>query len=154
MGNNYNTMSQKQDYSNHVRYYPPHHFVFYPVMITAISFCASQVVIGNEEHRLIWGMAAFGFVCLTWLAWMLRQHYALVLQNRIVVLELRYRYLAITGRRFEPLEAQLSDGQLYALRFAPDEELPQLVQKALAENLPPDAIKRSVKNWKADIRRV
>jgi Zn-dependent protease with chaperone function len=143
-----------QNYSNHVRYYPPHHFVFYPVMITAISICVSQVFIGNPEHRLLWGMGAFGFICLTWLAWMLRQHYALVLQNRIVVLELRYRYLAITGNRFEPFEERLTYGQLYALRFAPDDELPQLVKKALEENTTPDEIKRSVKNWKADLRRV
>ncbi|KOS06251.1 hypothetical protein AM493_09565 [Flavobacterium akiainvivens] len=147
-------MPQKQDYGNHVRYYPPHHFVFYPVMMCAISFCVSQVFISNPEHKLLWIVAAFGFVCLTWLAWMLRQHYALVLQNRIVVLELRYRYLAITGERFEPLEALLSDGQLYALRFAPDEELPQLAQKAVTEKLAPDEIKRQVKNWKADLRRV
>jgi Zn-dependent protease with chaperone function len=147
-------MPQKQDYSNHVRYYPPHHFVFYPVMITAISFCTAQVFTGNPEHKLLWAAAAFGFVCLTWLAWMLRQHYALVLQNRIVVLELRYRYFASTGQRFEPLEQQLTSGQLYALRFAPDEELPELAQKAISQNLAPDAIKRSVKNWKADLRRV
>lgn len=147
-------MPQKQDYGNHVRYYPPHHFVFYPVMITAISFCVSQVFIGNPQHMLLWIVAAFGFVCLTWLAFMLRQHYALVLQNRIVVLELRYRYFATTSQRFEPLEQQLTEGQLYALRFAPDDELPELAQKAVNENLAPDAIKRSVKNWKADLRRV
>lgn len=95
-----------------------------------------------------------GFVCLTWVAFMLRQHYALTLQNRIVLLELRYRYLAVTGKRFEPAEAKLSDGQLFALRFAPDEELEQLVQWALNENLKGDEIKKSVKNWKADNRRV
>lgn len=146
-------MPKKQDYSNHIRYYPPHHFVFYPVMLAAISFCITQIVIGTESP-LLWGVAAFGFACLTWLAWMLRQHYALVLQNRIVVQELRYRYLAITGERFEPFEALLTDGQLYALRFAPDAELPELVKRTVNENLSPTAIKRSVKNWKADLRRV
>ncbi len=147
-------MAATQDYNNHIRYYPPHHFVFYPVMITAIGFCLSRAFMGNPDQLVLWLVATFGFICLTWLAWMLRQHYALVLQNRIVALELRYRYLATTGQRFEPYEAQFTDGQLYALRFAPDDELPDMVKKALSENLAPDAIKRSVKNWKADLRRV
>jgi len=95
-----------------------------------------------------------GFAGLTWLAWMLRQHYALTLQNRTVLLELRYRYLATTGQRFEPLEAELTDGQLFALRFAQDAALAALARKAIADNLSGDAIKKSIKDWKADERRV
>jgi hypothetical protein len=49
---------------------------------------------------------------------MLRQHYALTLQNRIVTPELRYRYLASNRERFEKFENQLNDDQLFALRFA------------------------------------
>lgn len=85
---------------------------------------------------------------------MLRQHYALTLQNRLVLAELRYRYLATTGKRLEPLEENLTEGQLFALRFAPDDELEALTQRAIAENLTPDAIKRSIQNWRADLRRV
>ena len=48
---------------------------------------------------------------------MLRQHYALTLQNRIVIGEMRYRYFVVTGRRLEPLEEKLSEGQLFALRL-------------------------------------
>jgi hypothetical protein len=122
-------------------------------MLALMGWCACNAWC-NEQNRTLWITIGIGFACLTWLAWMLRQHYALVLQNRIVVLELRYRYLAITAQRFEPLEEQLTEGQLYALRFAPDEELPDLAQKAVAENLPAGAIKKSIKNWKADHRRV
>lgn len=85
---------------------------------------------------------------------MLRQHYALTLQDRIVLLELRYRYFATTSQRLEPYEDKLSKSQLFALRFAPDEELDNLLQKAIAEKLSADEIKRSVKNWKADSQRV
>ena len=35
---------------------------------------------------------------------MLRQHYALTLQNRIIRLELRYRYFTLTGKRFEEID--------------------------------------------------
>ena len=89
-----------------------------------------------------------------WLSFMLRQHYGKTLQDRLVILELRYRYFALTGERLEPLETQLSDSQLFALRFAPDEELPALIRRAIDEKLSGDAIKRAVKNWKPDYRRI
>ncbi len=96
--------------------------------------------------------AIFGI--LGWLSFMLRQHYALTNQNRTVRLEMRLRYYQLTGKRLEPIEEQLSFGQLAALRFASDDELPALVQKALSEHMTADAIKRSIKNWVADDMRV
>ena len=85
---------------------------------------------------------------------MLRQHYAMVLQNRIVRQELRYRYFVITGTRFEVMENLLNDSQLFALRFASDAELPNLVQKAVAEKMTGDAIKKSIVNWLPDNHRI
>jgi hypothetical protein len=147
-------MAQPQGYSNHIRFYPPHHYVFYPVMMAAIAFCSWRAYNSQGENRLLWLAVEAGFVCLTWLGWMLRQHYALTLQDRIVLLELRYRYFATTGQRFEPLEEKLTAAQLFALRFVPDEDFAALAQKAIAENLSGDAIKKSITNWKADLRRV
>jgi hypothetical protein len=142
---------KKQDYSNHVRYYPAHHFVFYPIiiafLITSISFAI------KENNNLWWVMSGIIFL-LGWLSFMMRQHYALILQNRIVRLEMRYRYFRLTQNAFEPVEMKLSFGQLAALRFASDDELPALVQKTLAENLSPTAIKKSIVNWLPDHMRV
>ena len=44
--------------------------------------------------------------------------------------------------------------QIIGLRFASDEEFPNLAKKAVAENLSEKAIKKSVKNWKGDYYRV
>ena len=85
---------------------------------------------------------------------MLRQHYALDNQNRIVRLEMRLRYFQLTGKRFEPLEQQLSFGQIAALRFASDEELLPLTDRTLKENLSAKQIKQSVTNWQGDYMRV
>ena len=85
---------------------------------------------------------------------MLRQHYVLTLQNRIVRLELRYRYFSIIGKRLEYFENQLNDNQLFALLFAPDNELLGLIQKALSENLSGTAIKKAINHWKGDYERV
>jgi hypothetical protein len=85
---------------------------------------------------------------------MLRQHYALTLQNRIVRLELRYRYFTLTGKRFEEFEHKLKEEQLFALRFAPDEELIGLTERTLKENLSAVAIKKAIIHWKGDYERV
>lgn len=85
---------------------------------------------------------------------MLRQHYALILQNRIVRLELRYRYFTLTSKRLEEFEYRLTDDQIFALRFAPDDELVLLIEDALRNNLSGDAIKKAIVHWKADYNRV
>ena len=86
----------KQNYNNHIRYYPPHHFVFYPVMFVLIGFTAYKLW-QDTHQRLIWAILLLLAVIITWLAWMLRQHYALTLQNRLILAELRYRYYILTG---------------------------------------------------------
>jgi hypothetical protein len=45
-------------------------------------------------------------------------------------------------------------GQVIALRFAPDEELEALVNRAVNENLSPTDIKKAIKNWKGDYHRI
>jgi hypothetical protein len=69
------------------------------------------------------------------------------LQDRIIRLEMRLR-LAALGR--EQDMTRLSTRQLVALRFASDAELTTLIDRALAENLTPDQIKRGVTQWQAD----
>lgn len=142
----------EQNFKNHIRYYAPHHFIFYPVMLLVMGFCVGRSL--DNENRLIWIFLFLAFFSVTLLSFMLRQHYALTLQDRIVLQELRYRYFATTGQRLEPYEDKLSKGQLFALRFAPDEEMQALLEKAIAENLDPKAIKQSIKHWKADNQRV
>ncbi|WP_337040987.1 DUF6526 family protein [Emticicia sp. 17c] len=144
---------QEQNYKNHIRFYPLHHFIFYPVVtiLIVLSFYLSSQY---EEQKLIWIAIGILLIIITWLSLMLRQHYALTAQDRTVRVEMRYRYFALTGKRLELLEPQLSLGQILALRFASDEELPVLLQKAIDQNLSADEIKRSIKNWQPDYMRV
>lgn len=141
-----------QNYKNHIRFYTPHHFIFYPIILALIV--ASIYFAYTTNDTLLWSFIGLAFVMVFYLAFMLRQHYALTLQNRIVKLEMRYRYLALTGNRFENIENQLDDDQIFGLRFAPDEQLVVLVQKTINESLDGDEIKKSISNWKPDLERV
>jgi hypothetical protein len=142
-----------QNYENHVRYYPPHHFVFYPILLILLGISV-YYTFKSDEQSLLWLFITLLLVLITWLSLMLRQHYALGNQNRIVRLEMRFRYYLLTNQRLETVENKLSFGQLLALRFASDEELPVLTQRALAENLSPKEIKKSIVNWLPDHMRV
>ncbi|AXG75117.1 hypothetical protein DVK85_13105 [Flavobacterium arcticum] len=143
-------MSQ-QNYKNHIRFYSPHHFIFYPLMLILLVATAYNASKSEEQIWLFMGMLTTAVI---WLSFMLRQHYSLTLQNRIILQEMRYRYFVVTGKRLEILEDSLSQGQIFALRFAPDDELAALADRVIKENLSPSAIKKSIKNWRADNSRV
>jgi hypothetical protein len=142
-----------QNYKNHLRFYPPHHFVFYPIILALLA-SAIYYAINDIPNQKLWTFISILIFVMGWVAFMLRQHYALVLQDRIIRTELRYRYFVTTGTRFEPMEKLLNDAQLFALRFAPDEELPKLVQRAVAEKMSGGAIKKAILNWFPDHHRV
>lgn len=143
----------QQNYQNHVRYYLPHHFIFYPV-VTLLLAIGIRGYIKDEPNKWLWAAVALIAVLVGWLSFMLRQHYALTLQNRIVLMEMRLRYYILTKENFEPVEKMLSFGQIAALRFSPDNELQLLIKRTLTEKLSPAAIKKAIVNWKADERRV
>ncbi len=144
---------KEQNFSNHIRYYPPHHFVFYPVILISTILCISRAL-SRTEHKEEWIALSALFIVVGWLAFMLRQHYALTNQNRIVRLEVRVRYFELTGKRFSEIASKLSFGQIAALRFASDEEFVALIRKTINENLSPKEIKKSISHWNPDYMRV
>jgi hypothetical protein len=76
--------------------------------------------------------------------------FSLKLQDRIIRLEMQTR-LARLGRDADL--ARLSMRQVVALRFASDAELPGLIQRAIAEKMTGDQIKRAVTAWQGDYLR-
>lgn len=142
-----------QSYKSHKRYYIPHHLIFYPIMLALIGAGIYQSTL-DGPLRGVWLFLTVLTALIAWLSFMMRQHYGMTVQDRIILLELRYRYFTLTGERFELIEEQLSKGQLFALRFASDAEFVPLLKRAIDEQLSSDAIKRSIKEWKADNQRV
>jgi hypothetical protein len=92
---------------------------------------------------LLLSLAVLGLVALI-------RRYVTRLQDRIIRLEMRLRLSAL-GRTHDV--ERLGIRQLVALRFASDAELPGLIERAVAENLTPDQIKRAVTTWQPDTMR-
>lgn len=78
------------------------------------------------------------------------RRFALRLQDRIIRLEMQTRLVRV-GREADL--ARLSLRQIIALRFASDAELPALSQRAIAERMTDDQIKRAVTAWQGDYLR-
>ncbi len=143
----------QQNYKNHLKFYAPHHFIFLPIM----SFLAGLGVykyFTNKEQQLLWALFSVLSFSILYLAIMLRQHYALGNQNRIVRLEFYLRYFQMSGEKYDEILNKLSFGQIAALRFASDNEFLALAKKAIEEDTKPDEIKKAIIVWKADRMRV
>ncbi|MCT2561752.1 DUF6526 family protein [Chryseobacterium herbae] len=143
----------EQNYKNHKKFYPPHHFIYLPILIV-LEIVGMYKIWDNPENQLTWILFSIVFFLLFYLAFMTRQHYALGLQNRMVMLEFKQRYFEIFGKRSDEMTDQLKFSQIAALRFAYDDEFKELLNRALQENISGDEIKRSIKNWRADHQRV
>jgi hypothetical protein len=137
--------------------YPWHHFVLLPALLILSGYGIRHylAVAGDdtEESRLWFTIMALAVVSFGVL-FMLRQHYALTLQDRIIRLEVRQRYFEVTGQSLRPLEEQLTLSQILSLRFAGDAELPALVQAAVQEKLSPKDIQSRIQDFHFDPMRV
>lgn len=141
-----------QTFDNHIRFHPMYHYVLLSLVLVLLVLLA--VILWNGGKSLVemaYYVVLTAVVCIT--AAYLRL-YALTLQNRVIKEELRLRYFTLTGTSFATKEAALRNGQLFALRFASDEELPALVEVAIAERLRPTDIKKRIKAWRGDYDRV
>lgn len=137
--------------------YPWHHFVLLPLALLLAGYGIRRylAVSGDDSEisRLWFTVMLLAVVGLGALI-MMRQHYALKLQDRLVRLEVRQRYFEVTGQSLRPLESQLQLSQIIALRFAGDAELPELVQAAIREKLSSKDIQGRIQDFQFDHLRV
>ena len=142
-----------QNYKNHTRYYPFHHFIVTPLTLIYLAWTIARMDFSTAEATDSSIYMLIGASILVLLP-LLARIYALKNQNRTILLEMHLRYFHLTGSPFYEKEKQLKLGQIIALRFAGDEELLPLMDKAISEKLSPKEIKLQIKNWKGDFRRV
>lgn len=76
--------------------------------------------------------------------------YTVRLQDRIIMLETKVRAAELLAAGQDSLLTKLSVKQITALRFASDEELGGLLERAVRDNLSPKDIKAAIKTWRPD----
>ena len=136
-----------QNLGNHSRYVPLFHFVLGGLVAANIYRTGRPLLQGITEDK-VWAFAmAIAFAILFWYA----RAFAVAVQNRVIRLEMRLRLKDLLSppqfARFD----QIALGQLVALRFAGDAELPGLVAEVLEGKLVNAGdIKQRIQNWQAD----
>ena len=140
-----------QNFENHTRWHAPFHFFLVPIFFLNVIFALVQLIrFGDLDHAVLL-VLAIALVVLTSLA----RTYALRVQDRVIRLEERLRYQQVLPPALAQRASTLSLRQVVALRFASDEELPELTQQVLDGKLTGGKeIKRAVKQWRADTLRV
>lgn len=144
-----------QNYSNHVVFPTKLVVVTVILLVSAIMATAGLLMPNSTAGHCLMGTglllnsfaAIFGFLIV--------RTYAVTLQDRIIRTEMRLRLAEVLPEELKGPAKKLTVKQLVGLRFASDEELPDLARKVLDENIAKaDAIKKLVNNWQADHHRV
>jgi hypothetical protein len=141
----------EQNYANHAKFVPGFHFVTFGILTINLIW---------SLFRLFWGVPGIPVpdrllnvavaVALALMAWYLRV-FPLKAQDRIIRLEETLRLERLLPADLKPRIGDLRPGQLIALRFAGDDELPALTRAVLAgEVTAPGEIKKRVQSWRAD----
>jgi hypothetical protein len=141
---------QPQSYTSHGRYDPMFHFFLVP---------ASAIILILMAGYMYTYPGKFSFAMLFWavvfiVALFKMRLYALRNQDRIIRIEESLRLSMLLPEHLRVRIPELHIGQLIALRFASDAELPELAARALDEKLSRDDIKKAIKEWRPDHHRI
>lgn len=144
-------MPNQQNFSNHVRWFPLFHFVVIPLLVLNLLSHIVRLYLAepNSGRKTLafWTLLSFTFILMALAA----RLQALTVQNRVIRLEEKLRYKTLLSPELAAQAEGLSLGQIIALRFASDAELPSLVERTLnGEFATPKDIKKAVKDWRAD----
>lgn len=139
----------EQNFKNHTRYVPLYHFVAGFLVIAIFGGSIVNLLHADAHTHYSAALLVCVAIVLLILFWYARA-FALRAQDRAIRSEENFRHFILTGK---PFDKKLGMGQIIALRFASDEEMPALAKRAVEENLSSKQIKEAIKNWRADDNR-
>lgn len=140
-----------QTFENHTRWVPLYHFVCAPIVILNLIWSLFLLVTEISAHSVIGALLAFAL----FLIFSFARSSALGAQDRVIRLEERLRMRELLPADLQSRINDFTKGQLIALRFASDAELPALARKVLDENITNrKAIKQQIQIWRPDYERV
>lgn len=145
-------MPETQSYPNHRAFDPIFHFFAVPVLVINVIVHLVIAVMNWRVWQTWWGVVVA--VALVALAWSVRI-FAVKLQDRIIRTEEILRLQRVLPPELRDRINELTIGNLIALRFCADDELPELTRAVLGgEVRKREEIKRRIRNWRPDLHRV
>lgn len=142
----------EQNYRNHRRFVPAFHFYSFGVLFLNILWSLYRLFRPAVEGMPLFDrlLAVLVAVALFLVAFYARV-FALAVQDRVIRNEMHARLATVLPPDLRARIGELRRGHLIALRFASDEELPELTRQVLDGQLKRgDEIKRAIRGWRAD----
>jgi hypothetical protein len=137
----------EQSFANHTRIVPLYHFGIYGILAVNLLWQAYRLVTRFSLDQVVTMLVAVALPLIALYA----RVFALRAQDRVIRLEERLRMQEVLPAELRGPARTLHAGQLIGLRFASDEELPELVRWVLAEDVRDRrAIKARIRSWRAD----
>ncbi|MFN9743729.1 MAG: DUF6526 family protein [Acidobacteriota bacterium] len=144
-------MADSQNLANHTRYHTPFHKVGFPLIALYLGWSV-WLLIRQPGLESLMNLALIIALLVTF---SLTRLYALKVQDRLIRLEEQLRFQRVLPAELESQAASIPVPFLVALRFAPDEELSELVSQTLAGKFAkPIEVKRAIRSWRGDYWRV
>lgn len=141
----------EQNYRNHRKFVPGFHFATFGILAVNLLWSLYRFFRPAVEmplfDRLLGVLVAGALIGVAWYA----RTFPMGVQDRVIRNEMHARLAAVLPPDLQPRIGELRKGQLIALRFASDEELPELTRQVLDGRLAKgDDIKRAIRSWRAD----
>ena len=148
-------MAEPQNFANHPKFVPGFHFVTVGILAINLLWSLYRLVAGLPGvplfDRLLGVAVAAALALLSWYA----RVFPLRAQDRVIRLEETLRLERLLPPDLRPRIGDLRTGQLIALRFASDAELPELTRAVLDRGIAsPKEIKKMITNWRGDYLRM
>ena len=140
-----------QDYAHHRQFVPMFHGGLFGILVLTLIGSVVNLFQSLGDHQRVYSASLIAVLamCTVVLCFYCRL-FALKAQDRAIRAEENLRHFAMTGKL---LDRRLTVRQIVGLRFASDAEFVALASRAADEGLSEDAIKRAVKDWRADTYR-
>ena len=142
---------ETQNYQNHTQRVPGFLALGGVLLLSFIGGGVNLYKSIGDHQRLYSSALVLVLVGCVFMTALYARVFALKAQDRAIRAEENLRHFILTGK---PLDGRLEPLQIVALRFAGDDELPGLAARAAEQGMKPDDIKKAVKYWRADLRRV
>ena len=143
-------MEKPQNFENHARFVPGFHGVTFGIFAINLIWSIYRLIRFPSVDNGIGLLLAVAFILLFFYA----RIFALTVQDRIIRLEMELRLQQLLPMDLRPRIPEFAVGQLIALRFASDDELPVLARRVLDEKLTDrKTIKKMIQKWRPDFLR-
>lgn len=135
-----------QTYDNHARFVPVYHYAMSLILLVNLGWSIWKLIGDFSFDTVLGVLMAATFIGMFYYL----RTFPLTVQDRLIRLEMRLRLAEVLPDDLKPRIDELTVDQHVGLRFASDEELPELVRAALDEKLGRGEIKKRIKTWVPD----